>query len=423
MPLLPAQEDPMDAPVATFQRSAESQEGNTPGWLDVARVAGQQSFGDLYNKVKTDSFIMAGGDDPNYNPIEHLPAGGPTQHTSYADYPDFLDARNSAQMEQIRRKVDADAQGQETLARAGGAKAFAANMAIGSTDPLNLAMMALVPEVAPTRLGNALRLALTNAATTAGEAALQNSGEDFLTRGTALNVAGSAVLGGILGAAIRPRIPTPAFNAVSDAVHSVLHEGRDASSVLGEMRPSIASKGTLEPTITEFPQTSARPGEPTLEEDHPTVPIVNPGEGSTAGAMAVEHPLTGEDMNIALGARLFSRTVGKIYPDMRILNSESTAAKKTLLELADIKPMLEMDYQGRARPDNVENQLYRYDAMHLEGIARRKGFYAQYLNRMKEEGSQAMSFREFEEAMSHAANEGDRSPIPEVQAATADARQ
>src|SRR5665213_2241533 len=159
MPLLDSTpDDPTDSPEANFPVLAQQSEGPAPSWLDVAGAAERSSnvLGQIYDRASNDTLIPQGEPEPDFNPIDHIPAGYLHDYGSK-----FLSADNPEQIQQIKRQIDSERVSQAILARAGGWGA-AASMAAGATDPLTLASMALVPEAAPTRLGNMARWGLTN---------------------------------------------------------------------------------------------------------------------------------------------------------------------------------------------------------------------------------------------------------------------
>lgn len=239
MPLLDSQPDENDSPQARFPEEAQQTQGPSPSWLDVAASAERSDnlVGQLYSRITNDTLIPKGDAEPAFNPVDHVPTGYLHDYGSR-----FLSAQNPQQVQQVKTQIDSERADQQILARAGG-RGLAASLAAGATDPLTLASMALVPEAAPTRLGNALRWGLTNAATTAGQEALSSSLSETRTPGQSmLNIGASAVLGGLLGS-IAKRVPAGELGRLQSNLATELKPGGE-EGVLGPNQRSV-----LEPTV------------------------------------------------------------------------------------------------------------------------------------------------------------------------------
>lgn len=465
MPLLPQEDTDISGDAARFPALAAATPQPQPGAIDVMAAAERTSniVGQAIQRLPgTDvnlpfgfgSFRFGGpawpkaADEPGFNPIDHIPAG--YEH----DYGErFLSATNPQQIAFIKGRIDAERHDQGTIARAGG-WGTAASMAAGMTDPLTLASMALVPEAAPTRLGNALRWGLTNAAVSAGQELLSSSLSE--THGPSLlNIGAGAVLGGVLGS-LAKRVPAGEFEKLRTSLGTELKgEGEDvlganqrsvsedvnagytpaqieaAGGVVNEAKEALSSHEqglrnvhtldvngkplpiTVEGKPIEIPGADgALPGEPAY---------VNPFEGSTAGAAAVRSQSL-EDLTTARGGQLLSQTVGKVAPAARVMNSESLEARKAVSELVNIPGFLEQNFKGVANPNPVERILWGYDGLHVTGMKQRTVAYQDYLSRMKDAGETPVSRRDFMQGIAQAMRRGDSHVIPEVAKAARDTR-
>lgn len=215
MPLVPGADPTQLGPVSRLPEPQATPEG--PGFLDVAASAERQSnlVGSLYDRLSGPS-LPDTKPTPGFDAAASVPKG----YESFAER--FLDADSPEQIAWTKGRIDHELQDKQTIARAG-KWGFAASMAAGLTDPITLASMAL-PGGGETRLGQAASLATIGGATSAVQEGLQQ--QLMLTRTpeeSALNVAGSTVLGGILGAAIRPHVPTRTADALGARLSTELH--------------------------------------------------------------------------------------------------------------------------------------------------------------------------------------------------------
>ena len=199
MPLLPENTDVQGAlgPVA---HTPELNQGPAPAALDVLAEAGRQTYlGTAYDRMMNPRPV--GKVDPGFDPIASVPRG----YELYADH--FVNDSTPEQVAYTRQRIDQELQSRKTIARAGG-WGVAAELGSGLVDPVNLAAMSMVPELGASRIANAIRLATVNAGTTYAQETLLGGLYELRTpQESLLNVGTSAVFGGLIGAAIRPRVP------------------------------------------------------------------------------------------------------------------------------------------------------------------------------------------------------------------------
>jgi hypothetical protein len=219
-----------------------------PPALDVLAAAERSSnlAGTLYDTLT--NLAPNPHTQPGFDPAVSIPKG----YESQADL--FYDVRSPEDMEIRRQQIDRENQDKQTIAQAGG-WGLAASMAAGFTDPLTLASMA-IPVGAPTRLLQAGKFAVTAGATTAlQEAAMQELQVTRTARDSALNIGASTILGGVLGAVLRPHVAKAAFEDMSDTLHHELNDPAvPGETVLGP----TDGRGRIVPE-TEMPGTPPHP--------------------------------------------------------------------------------------------------------------------------------------------------------------------
>lgn len=245
MPLVPDSELSQLGPVARIPEQAAP--SAAPSVLDVAAAAERTSnvagaFFDRLNHPKPDAKA-----EPGFDPLASIPVG----YEQYADR--FLDAQSPLDAEWIKGRIRDEIEDRRTLERAGG-WGLAASFAAGTTDPLTIASMAL-PVAGETRLAQAARLALISGGTTAAQEGLMHELSQTRTASeSAFNVAGSAVLGGILGAAIRPHVPVKVAETVGEDLSRELHTQNGGEKVLGPEQRSVLD--TALPSDLDIPHTA-----------------------------------------------------------------------------------------------------------------------------------------------------------------------
>jgi hypothetical protein len=203
---------------------------SSPGALDVAASAERLSNlgGALY-----DHFSSGGAEShpsvPGFDPLASIPKG----YEQHADK--FLDAYSPEDVQTIKQKIDREQMDRQTISRAG-KWGFAASLAAGATDPLNLASM-LIPMGGETRIAQAMKFALVNAGTTAAQEGVMHEISPTRTMGESLlNVGASTVLGGILGGALK--VPSRTFGRLSRELHEEFQPG-GGEKILGPTQRSV----------------------------------------------------------------------------------------------------------------------------------------------------------------------------------------
>lgn len=343
-----------------------------PSILDVAAAAERQDniAGMLYDRFyadpKPDVAPVKG-----FDPLTAIPQG----YAAYADR--FLDAQSPQEVTWIKGRIDQEISDRRTIARAGG-WGVAATLGAGATDPVTIASMA-IPVGGEARLANMVRLALVAGGTAAAQEGIAHELQETRTERESLtNIASSAILGGILGAAIRARVPTEDFDKLATG--------------LDEIPPRPA-------------------------------PIANPTDESTAGAAAAA-PATDLKGNTIVGAAktLAEGPIGQAAPGLRLLTSPSNVVRDLAQQLAETPEMLEKNLQGIPTASAIETRLRTYDGAWWQAWKARGQAFRAYRDRIAATDEAPLSRPQFDEAVAFAMRRGDNSAIPEVAQAAADTR-
>lgn len=207
-----------------------------PAALDVAAAALRAAnvAGAAWERLGTARSAFETTTEPDvagFDPVDHIPAG--YEHFGES----FLDAKNQQQVEDIRQRIQQELSDKQVIARAGG-WGTASTFAAGLTDPLTIASMA-IPVGGATRLAQAARLAAVNAGVSASQELAQHQVTETRTFGeSVLNIGASAVLSGLLGAAIAPNVPKAKLNSLRTQLAEEGSLGPATGSVIDDrLRP------------------------------------------------------------------------------------------------------------------------------------------------------------------------------------------
>lgn len=365
---------------------------------------------------------------PGFDPESSVPKGAEDHAEIFANATGPLDIQWREQQYQ-REQLD------NRIIQSHGGWGVAATMAAGLTDPVSIASMA-IPVAGETRLARIAQLALASGATVAAqETAMQSLEVSRTAKESALNVAAGTVLGGVLGALIRPHIPARSFESMADAYHQELHGDATTEKVMGPIdgRQRIIPETDV-PHVAPHPESGkisepASPSEtlgaakeaPVKAKAKPAPELppvggelhVNPEAESTAGAAAAATPtMRGE--SIARGAETLAGTLGKVSPGARLMTSPSIESRKLIQELANLPETLTKNYDGIATASPIERELWKYDGVHNQGMQARGEQYRAYRERMAGEGKEPMVRGEFNQEISKAMRRSDQHIIPEV---------
>ena len=353
-------EDLAAGPVA---RLPQAPEAPRPGALDTLAAASRQGniAGALYDALNTGG--RPGGFDPDYDPFGDL--------AGYEDFADrFLDAGTAAETAYIKQRIDAEQADRQTLQQAGG-WGLAATLAAGVVDPTTLLSMA-IPVVGATRaarLGSIVGAQIVG--DTATEVAFQGAQETRTLTESAINVGAGTVLAGVLGS-VASRIPAAELQAVRQRL------GREMQ--------------------------------------------LNPDPGSQSFGAAAAARTTMADETVAAGGETLDRTLGRVAPGARLLNSPSLEARRVVQELAETPEILDKNLRGVATPAAIETSLKRAQGQWWQAYQARRDAYRTYRERARAAGEPLLSRKQFGEEVAFAMRRGDDSMIPEAAQAARDTR-
>lgn len=333
-----------------------------------AAFRSQNVGGMIYDRLKNPEPSTPAA--PGFDPLSVVPAG----YEQFADR--FLDADSPEQVNWIKGRIDQETADRQTIQRAGG-WGVAATLAAGATDPLTIASMAIPVGGEVGLLARGARMAAVAAGTSAAQEGVAQALQQTRTAGESLtNVGTSAILGGILGAVIRPRVPAGEF--------AQLREGMDAAAAV----PHEA----------------------------------NPSGASTAGAAAVATPTLADNTLAGPGKTLAEGLIGKASPGLRLLSSPSPVARDLVQQLAETHEVLNKNLQGVATPTAVETALRGYEGDWWQAWKARGQAFQDYRTRVAQEGGDALSRGDFMQQVAYAMRRDDSSDIPEIADAAAKTR-
>ncbi len=182
-----------------------------------------------------------------------------------------------------------------------------------------------------------------------------------------------------------------------------------------ELGKQLSPAAPEEPMMADIPQAIGDREAANDSELH-----INPGTESTTGAAAVTPTMRGD--SIARGAGVLSNTIGRVSPGARLMNSTSLVARQIIQHLANIPELLTKNFSGQATISPIERNLWKLEGVHWQGRQARNEAFRTYRERIKGEGGEALSRKEFDQEISKSMRRGDQHPIPEVAKAARDTR-
>lgn len=330
----------------------------SPGTIDVLAAAARQSTlaGAGYERLVSHDPDLPDA-PPHWDPLDHV--------AGFEDYAsDLADAQTPSDLEGRKQRIRGMQSDREVLHRAGFG-GVGAELGFSLLDP-SFYVAAAVPEVT---MGKSVALGKTLTAVARGaagagayETGLQQLQESRSAADSALNIAGGALLSGVLG--------------------NLLH--RIPASASSKLRTAIDEEAAL--------------------------------VRSEAGAAAVARPTTLEAESIARGAKGLSGAMAKtpfIGTDLdKVMASESVTARTALQDLADVPQMLEKNKAGIATPHSVEAAVARHDARVADFMDLAREQWKLYRDRVPR--GTRMSKEDFYTSIASAGRRGDTIGIAEV---------
>lgn len=318
--------------------------------------------------------VMAGNfneeeEDPDYDIVGKLEG---TKYEQFAD--SFIGSvYNDSQFNRMTTKIDKEIHVNEVIESAGGL-GIVASIGAAMLDPVNLVPIGGTAYKA-FKTGKALKGVARGAevgflSEAATESILQSQQETRTIQETTINLAGGAILGGVIGGA--------------------------AASL---------SRGDFDNV--------ARRMENDMQRTESQIEIGNDGNLSAA---KVERNNFGE--NDLAGGKITQATIkatSKLNPMLRVLQSSSEKAKEILPSLVRTNMYFKKNFDDIATDQSVEIAIKGYDAGLGSSIEGGKKTYKKLNKRLRNSGEKQMSIENFYDQVSLAMIRGDKSDIPEVE--------
>jgi hypothetical protein len=297
---------------------------------------------------------------PGYDPLTAENLAG---YEQFADR--FIPSESPAQSERIKARIGSELADQKVINEAGGA-GLAASIAAGVVDPVTLASLAIPvagEASAATRIARIGRTVLNQAAFDTAQEALLHADQELRTpEQSLLNVGAGVLFTGALGT-LATRMSRAEFKDL-------------ATAAKGYSDSLHASPGPVE---------------------------------STGGAARVGFGTTLADETVAPGGEAILKTVGKISPLGRVMQSTSKRARILMQELADVPFLLNKHLRGIDTPPSVEGLVKRGQADRYRLLKETDASWAEY----KARGG-TMDRGRFSEELAATLRRGDQSIEPEL---------
>jgi hypothetical protein len=214
-----------------------------------------------------------------FDALDHVPAG--YQHFAS----NFVNADSPQEIEHIRQQIDRELSDKQTLDDAG-PWGIAATVFAGLTDPLTLASM-LLPFGGATRATQAIKLAAVSGVSAAGQEGVMQALQETRSHTDSLvTIGASTIMGGILGAILRPKIPLGIQDELADRLHAELRgtgetvlgpiDGRGSVSPMTHTEAKMLP-GFVDESIKRFPD----------QEGYTFFEGINPAETATLEKRAI----------------------------------------------------------------------------------------------------------------------------------------
>lgn len=370
--------------------------------------------------------------DPNFNSANYVYNN--IRDTKYETYFErFLSVNNEEDAIKLQQRIDREEQNNEII-ESSGWRGWTASLIAGIADPINFIPVFNTASKS-VRIGKILSGASKTAIAGAGgvaltEGILQAQQETRTAEESAVNIAGGAVLGGILGGA-GALLSKRKFNSIS----------KKFEQDIGNKEPEIK----INPETQKVQGGGGSVGAAQVKDTDPLKMFYNETYIKDE-VMAGRTPLSFEEFSIkaeglapVLGgetATKIVKTIGeipfigkttqkfiksiakldKISPNLRILNAEySSKAKEVLQKLTTTGMTTFKNELGIANQQSVWISRKQLVApLENEGLPAVNKLYKDYIDRVKKEGGEVKKRVDFEKEIVRAMNYGDVSNIPEV---------
>lgn len=355
-----------------FLKQFTPQEKSDTDNLQVLKAAFETEnvVGSTIAKIKNNEFIFSDF-EPEFDVIPQI------QNTKYEPYLDsFLKANNDNDVNKIKSQIDREEQSRDVLSSAGGT-GIAASMIAGVFDPINLIPIGGTAFKAFS-IGSKTVKAATTTATAAGlssiasEAILQSQQVTRTLEESAINIGGSVILGGLIGAAAS-KLSTKQYNTLAIKISKDIQ--RKESEI------NIDTDGNLS---------------------------------------AAKSPTTTLDQETLAGGKITQAVIAstkKLNPMLRVLTSQSKEARKIVQNLVRTNMYFKKNAEDIASDQSVEIAIKSYDAGLGKGVINNRDLFKKLNSQDLKSRLKArfgIGLKQFNDDVSLAMIRNDTSQIPEV---------
>jgi len=368
--------------------------------------------------------------DPNFNSANYVYNN--IRDTKYETYFErFLGVNNEEDAIKLQQRIDREEQNNEII-ESSGWRGWTASLIAGIADPINFIPVFNTASKS-VRIGKILSGASKTAIAGAGgvaltEGILQAQQETRTAEESAVNIAGGAVLGGILGGA-GALLSKRKFNSISKKFEQDIGNKEPEIKINPETQKvenksiGAAQVKDIDPLKMFYNETYIKDevmaGRTPLSFEEFAIkaeglaPVLG-GETATNLIEAI-----GRTPVIGKTTQKFIKSIAKldrISPNLRILNAEySSKAKEVLQKLTTTGMTTFKNELGIANQQSVWISRKQLVApLENEGLPAVNKLYKDYIDRVKKEGGEVKKRVEFEKEIVRAMNYGDVSNIPEV---------
>jgi len=371
--------------------------------------------------------------DPNFNSANYVYNN--IRDTKYETYFErFLAVNNEEDAIKLQQRIDREEQNNEII-ESSGWRGWGASLIAGIVDPINFIPVFNTASKS-VRIGKLLTGASKTAIAGAGgvaltEGILQSQQETRTAEESMVNIAGGAVLGGILGGA-GALLSKRKFNSITKKLEQDIGD-REAKIKINPEAQKVEIKPVADKSVGAMENINE------IKKYYNDVYVKQELEANRTPLSYNEFVIKAEGLAPVLGGETATKIVkaigqtpvigkttqkliksvaklDKISPNLRILNAEySSKAKEVLQKLTTTGMSTFKNELGIANQQSVWISRKQLVApLENEALPAVNKFYKDYIDRVKKEGGEPKKRIDFEKEIVRAMNYGDSSNIPEV---------
>lgn len=347
--------------------------------------------------------------DPNYDPFKDIPK----------DKLDFIDNYKSAnspeEVARISGRIDHELENRRIMSEeVGTGAALASGLLAGILDPINLIPIGgeaykgwKVGKVAQ----GALRTGTAGLASgVASEAILQGTQETRTAEESAVNIAASTVLSGVLGGA-SSALTKESFGNLTKKFSKDIHNEKadfEIDPQTQELKPTNFDSSVGAKRVVPYEQ---------LYLEH--VDEANKAGKQPLDYKDFQNQMESLSAGVGGSAKLVAKSLSQTNPLLRTFNSQSVEAKSLLQDLATHNMIVGKNELGVASQQSVETAIKQWRAGLGEALPANNDAFKAFKKRAQEQGIETpiKNQVDFNTEVSKALRRGDVSEIPEVEQA------